>query len=345
MLPASFNNFVMYADSILFEGPNFITVADGAFADASDSVLSSLSGYIYVDEYGAIYEIDTENNTATLVYVPATYLDEEGNTRNLTSYTVLDSITDTENNTEYTVTAIASEAFRSAENLTALIFEDASAITSIADYAMANATKLASVTDNKTGNTANTVEDATALFSNDDVSIGYQPFYNTALENASGSGSFKADMDGSQTLTVESDDNEHAYMTIVVSGETWSSDEDSDGGYTLLTGEQLSVTVTAQAPSATDTYVFRVYLSYTDSDYILDANDAGYDLTWGTTEDPNTVYVDFTVSTGTTVSFILTTYYPNVTSDGGGLTIWGEALTSPSLRHLHRKRAAVFPTM
>ncbi|MCD8363841.1 MAG: leucine-rich repeat protein [Lachnospiraceae bacterium] len=333
-LPKNFDYFVQYAESITFEGPNFITVTEGAFASASDSALSELSGYIYVDAHGAIYQIDTDNNTATLVYVPAAYLDEEGNTQNLTSYTVLASITDTENgeSTVYTVTAVASEAFRNAENLTSLIFEDASVITSVASYAMANATKLASVTDQAAEKTVNTVEEATALFINENVSIGYQPFYNTALGNASGSGAISGDMDGSEELKIVASDNNQAYMIIEVTGADWTADEESEdgseGGYSLLTGDALTVTVTAQAPSAENTYVYRIYLSYTDSDYILDANAAGYNLTWGTTDDPNTVYVDFTITTSETISFSLTTYYPNVTSDGGGLTIWGEVLSS-----------------
>ncbi|MCD8053968.1 MAG: leucine-rich repeat protein [Lachnospiraceae bacterium] len=329
-LIANFDYIVRYASSITFQGPNFITVTEGAFDSATSTVLQNLSGYIYIDEYGAIYQINTEEKTASLLYVPSTYLDENGETQKLTDYTVYATIVDTEdgNNTEYTVTSVASNAFHDAINLTALTFEDASQITQLGDYAMANATKLASVTDAKTNQTVTTVEGALTLFTGATENIGYEPFYNTALGGASGTGASAEDMDGSTSLTMTADDNESAKLVIDVSGGTWSEDEDALGGYTLLTGETLTINIAASAPSATDTHVYRVYLSYTDIDSVLDYNAEGYNGEWHTTDDPNTVYLEFTVSTEETTSFTLTTYYPNVTSDGGGLTIWGEVLTA-----------------
>ncbi len=329
-LIANFDYFVKDAGSITFQGPNFITVEDGAFASAASTVLQSLSGYIYIDEYGAIYLIDTSANTASLIYVPATYLDADGETQKLTSYTIPAEITDTENgsSTVYKVTSIASNAFRDALNLTALSLEDASQITELGDYAIANASKLASVTDEKTDVKAETVESALALFSGAAGNIGYEPFYNTALGGASGSGASADDMDGSKSLELTADDNTSAKMVIEVSGGTWLDDDDASSGYTLLTGETLSITVSASAPSANDTHVYRVYLSYTDIDSVLNYNSESYNGDWHTTDDPNTVYLEFTVSTEETTSFTLTTNYPNTTSDGGGLTIWGEVLTS-----------------
>ncbi|MCD8023439.1 MAG: leucine-rich repeat protein [Lachnospiraceae bacterium] len=330
-LIANFDYIVRYASSITFQGPNFITVTEGAFDSATSTVLQNLSGYIYIDEYGAIYQINTEEKTASLLYVPSTYLDENGETQKLTDYTVPATIVDTEdgNNTVYSVTSIASNAFHDAINLTAVTFEDASQITQLGDYAMANATKLASVTDAKTNQTVTTVEGALALFTGATENIGYEPFYNTALGGASGTGASAEDMDGSTSLTMTAYDNESAKLVINISENTWSDDdEDGQGGYTRLTGETLTINIAASAPSATDTHVYRVYLSYTDIDSVLEYNAEGYNGEWHTTDDPNTVYLEFTVSTEKTTSFTLTTYYPNVTSDGGGLTIWGEVLTA-----------------
>ncbi|MCD7752896.1 MAG: leucine-rich repeat protein [Lachnospiraceae bacterium] len=330
-LIANFDYIVQHAGSITFQGPNFITVTEGAFNSAASTVLKDLSGYIYIDKYGAIYLIDTEAETASLLYVPSTYLNENDETQKLTSYTVPTTIVNTEdeNNTEYNVTSVASNAFHDAINLTALTFEDASQISQLGDYAMANATKLASVTDEKTSQTVTTEEGALALFTGATGNVGYKPFYNTALGGASGTSKMAEDMDGSDSLTITAVDNGSAQLVINVSGGTWSDeDEDNQGGYTLLTGKTLTINVAASAPSATDTHVYRVYLSYTDIDSVLNYNAEGYDGEWHTTDDPNTVYLEFTVSTEETTSFTLTTYYPNITSDGGGLTIWGEVLTA-----------------
>lgn len=134
-------------------------------------------------------------------------------------------------------------------------------------------------------------------------------------------------MDGSSIITVNQ-------MTIgVISGDTteWvSTDENDDtiGGYTSLTGDMVQFSVSVSDTSGS-TQTYRVYIQVTDDDCSLNYT-AGttytvnnVEITAVATDDPYTIYLEFSVLEGQTVNFFVDAIYNTPTSDGGGVTVWG----------------------
>ncbi|MCD7763293.1 MAG: leucine-rich repeat protein [Lachnospiraceae bacterium] len=316
-LAANFSYILAHANSLTIEGPNAFYVEDGAFASAP-APYTSLSGWIYVTEDGVVYTLDTDTFEATLLYVP------DG----LTSVTIPAAITDTLDGTEditFNVTTVAKDALKYADDLTGITFEDASKITTLEAYALANA-PIESVTDNGAGSTATTVDGATALFTN--AGIGYNAFYNTELGGSVQAVDFAAGMNGSTDASVDC-------MTISVkNGSTteWvEMDEDDSttvGGYSSLTGDTVQFIVAVNNTSGS-AQTYRVYVQVTEDDCSLNYTAGntytvnGVEVTASATEDPYTICLEFTVEEGQTVSFSVNALYPSPGSDGGGVTVWG----------------------
>ncbi|MCD7745649.1 MAG: leucine-rich repeat protein [Lachnospiraceae bacterium] len=328
-LVADFSYILEHATSLTIEGPNAFYIEDGAFAKAP-APYTGLSGWIYVTEDGVVYTLDTDTNEATLVYVP------DG----VTSLTIPAAITDALDGTEevtFTVTTVAKDALKYAEDLTELTFEDASKITTLENYALANA-PITSVTDKAAnsgaGSTATTVADATALFTN--AEIGYNVFYNTELGGAVAAKNYATDMDGSDSVTV-------SCMTInVIKGDTteWIETDDDNtttvGGYSSLTGDtvQFSISVSNNSGSA---QTYRVYVQVSEDDCSLNYTAGetftvnGVTVTASATDDPYTMCLEFTVEEGQTVNFTVNAIYDTPTSDGGGVTVWGALVETDPL--------------
>ncbi|MCD7733284.1 MAG: leucine-rich repeat protein [Oscillospiraceae bacterium] len=316
-LVANFSYILAHASSVTIEGPNAFYIEDGAF-DNAPAPYTGLSGWIYVDENGVIYTLDTTTNEATLYYVP----------EDVTELTVPATITDKldgDTDVTFTVTTVAKNALKDASSLSSVVFGDVSNITTLEAYALANA-PIESITDQATGTTVDSETDAEALFTNAGASIGYNAFYNTLLVGSTQAGNFSENMDGSKTLQVGD-------MTIsVISGNTteWvesASDPDA-GGYQSLTGDAVQFNFAISNNAGADK-TYRVYIKVTDDDSTLSYtagntyNINGVEVTAIATSDPYTICLEFTISDGATQDFTIDMVYPSPTSDGGGATVWG----------------------
>lgn len=322
VLPANFAGIALFNSSITFQGPNELTIEEGAFATCEEP-LASLTGKVYVDEHGILYSVDEESNTATLVNIPATVRDA----------TIPASI-ELDGGVTCSVTGVAQGAAKHAERLRSIVFADPSLITFIDIRAFANCPTLREI------NGKTTVQDIEQLFNNAG-DIPSDAFYNTGLTDAPGQGGFGMNMDGSESLVIAGGEYDDLNITLSSSGETltWmpnNSDENSTGGYRLLTGDTLSVTASVgneQAKSGT----YRIYLKLDGEDgslpdtipgesYEVD----GIKVSSYATSDPYTVYVEFTNEISKTLSIPITALYPSPSSPGGGITIWGARVDAPT---------------
>lgn len=314
-LAEGFSYFVNHATSFVFESNNQITIADGAFANAP-APLTGLSGTVYVDSQGVVYSYDASAGTAKLVYVPG----------NVTEVIIPESITP-EDGVNCKVTSVGSNALCLAEKLTAITFEKPEAITEIGAYGLANCPSLTSV------NGKETVDKASAIFTQ--AVKGYGILDNTGLQGSSGSGMSEKDMNGAKDLTIVKEDTSYLEIKLSSKGETleWKENENGGGGYTLLTGDTMTITAAAGNTQGNTEYVYRVYLRKSGEDCALGFS-PGETYTFNdssviccATDDPNTIYLQFVPGIGNTMSFPITAVYPSPGSAGGGLTIWGEVLT------------------
>lgn len=303
------------AGSVLFDGENQINIDEGVFNDMPVP-LNSLSGTVWVDSQGVVYKYDSEFRTASVAYVPygqtsinipATIIPEDGLT--------------------CTVNSVDSYAFKLAEDLETLTFENPAVIESIGDYGMAYCSKLSQV------NGVTTVEDATALFTNENLIIGYRPFYNTALTSSLGNSDAAAYIDGQKELEITSEGDQPMYISILdADGTIWNSDTDI-GRYGTLTGNSLSVNISVSSTDIQTTKAYRVYFETSE----LDASSSispgntinfnGTDITCYATEAPNIMYIEFTPVAGVTASASVSFSYPSPSSRGGNLRVWGVILS------------------
>lgn len=326
VLPANFDAIVKFQHSIYFEPNNQITVEAGAFASAEEP-LASLEGTIYVDDQGILYSYDAKTGTATLVNIPNNVVDA-----------AIPAAFSPEDGVTCTVTGVAQGVAKHAERLKSVTFEEPEKIESISHYAFANCPSLNKV------NGATTVEEALASFT-EATSVGTNPFYNTGLEGASGSGGFASNMHGKENLTVTGDDVDSMDIRLSSEGDTiqWQSSEGgSGGGYRLLTGDTLNITASLQNTTGTNDARYRVYLRLAGEDATLSITPGShFDITDSNgstvasasvfaTDDPYTVYLEFAPHTGSTISIPMTALYPSPTSSGGGITIWGVAGVKPT---------------
>ena len=319
-LPKKFYQFVQHADSVKFQGENHFTVEAGVFASWSYP-LTDLSGTIFVDAQGVVYsyDADAEFPSATVVYVQP----------GVTSVTIPATIT-ADDGTVCTVTTVKKDSLIDAE-LTSIEFASPENITVLEDHAMANCPTLTSV------NGKTTLEDAEALFINVKENMGYLPFFNTGLGGAPGTGSFEANMDGSKALTVTREGASQMDIFLKSSGETmqWIEREDASGtgGYRLLTGDTLTINAAVGDIDAEMTWRYRVYFRTTGDESNLSITPGstydykGMPVVCYATEDPYTVYLEFTPQVGNTNSIFATEVYLSPGSSGGGLTVWGVILT------------------
>ena len=296
--------------------------------------LAALSGTVYVDNQGVIYTYDVETETAAVYYVQP----------GVQNVTIPKSIFTEDGLTECVITTVKQNALINADGLTTLTFASPESITTIETMAIANCPTLTSV------NGQTTVEGAETNFSNENLTMGYEPFYNTGLTGASGGGAFDAEMDGEKALTVTRKDTEEKVtkMDIVLGSKggtmTWVGQEDGPGGYRLLTNDTLTITGEAGNSDGNKIYVYRIYLRCTGDDcaFSISPSEKPYSFTINNitttaychaTEDPYTIYLEFTPEIGTTVYVPATAVYPSPKSSGGGLTIWGAILSEEEARH------------
>lgn len=318
VLPSNFSYFAKHTANIYFAPGNTFYAEEGAFEGAAKP-LCDLSGNLYPDENGLLYSYNTDDNTATLVYCPP----------GVSQATIPTEITPQEGVT-CRVTSVASNALKCADDLTELTFEDTTVIESLGAYALARCTTLSSV------NGQTTVANAEALFA--DADMGYGVFYNTGLLGAGGTASFAENMNGRGSLNITSENVSALYISVESDGGTmkWVADEqDSElGGYRLLTGDTLTVLASASSDESARSCVYRVYYRITEDDGAISISPGqtytfnGQTAACYATEDPNTVYLEFSPEVGSTVSIPVTVIYPSPASSGGGMTAWGMIMTA-----------------
>ncbi|MDY2720583.1 MAG: leucine-rich repeat protein [Candidatus Faecousia sp.] len=317
-LQKTFYHFAQYAENIAFEGPNQITITEGAMAGAP-APFTDLSGTVYVDGQGLIYLYDQIAGTAELIYCPP----------EVQQATVPAAITP-EDGITCTVTAVRKDALKWAKDLQSIDFEAPDKIERLADYAMANCTNLASV------NGRTTVDEATASFPN--AQVGYNVFYNTGLTGAGGMKDFVSGMRGRKSLSITKAGATSLEISVASGGGTmeWvAAGEDTEvGGYRLLTGDTLTVTASTGNNNGSGGNRYRLYFQLTGeegstnltpgTEYTFD----GQSAVCHATEDPYTVYLEFAPEVGATMSVPVSVVYPSPTSAGGGMTAWAVILTS-----------------
>ena len=305
------------ASSIIFKGENDqILIGEGALEGAIRP-LDGLSGTFYVDSQGILYQLDEEGRTATLVYC------------SLGNDTVTIPASFSSGGEQYQVTGVGQYAFIEASGLSEITFEDPGAVTEIVARAFANCPTLEKV------NGETTEEGAERSFGN--ANVGYQAFYGTGLDGVDGDGSFATEMDGSQSLEIHYVDDEGnsssdaMHVTVNSTTAQWQEEGAEKGGYRLLTGDELNVTVSVGNTDASDYHAYRVYFELTDLDGYLSLepgvtyNFNGIEVACYSTASPNIVYLDFLSQIGHTVTFAVTANYPSPQSGGGGIKIWGES--------------------
>ena len=318
-IPWGFSEISQKADKILFQGPNHITVAQGdatqAFGHALEP-LTNLTGTVYVDSQGILYRYDAAAKTAELVYVSP----------GITAAQIPGTIP-AEDGTLCTVNTVGTNALKEASGLKSIVFQDPAAITHLNAHALANCISLTSV------NGKTTVEEATASFTAEDLTAGYDPFYNTGLTGAEGPGSFEAEMDGKKALLLSRQGFTDLSISFQSTTMTWQDGKAGSGGYHLLTGDSLSINATVGNTSGTTDCVYRVYFHVGEKSKLnvtpgkSYTYDNGLVATCCATEDPRTVYLEFTPPEGSTNTVFATEVYPSPSSAGGQITVWGRLLT------------------
>ncbi|MDL2236002.1 leucine-rich repeat protein, partial [Christensenellaceae bacterium OttesenSCG-928-L17] len=301
-----------HAKNVYFEGPTTLTIESGAFAGLQYP-LSTLSGDVYVDEFGVVYRLHG-NGTASIAYCPP----------GIETYVVPATILAGE--TTYTVTAVNGYAFNLASNLASITFAAPENILELAFGAFANCKTLTSV------NGATSVAGAAASFTNAGVVIGDRAFYNTGLTEQQSIGNIEDRLSYSYP-TPEAESRRNLYVALGV-GKTTVKDEQKI--YHQLTGDSLALQIAADGDHAENVY-FRVYVEYSDASFLLNPNKPFYydpesgeriEVTVAESDLPGIYYIEFQLSAGQTASFVLSMIYPSPTSGGGAVNVWGEILTA-----------------
>ncbi len=322
VLPAAFANLLTSnVRSVVFDGPNQMTIESGAFASSSvktsvvTDALKNLSGDIYADESGVLYQFDTDSKTATVVYLPP-------QTQSITIPSSI-SVKDSDGaKVECAVTAVGNHAATAANMLKKLTFEAPEQITEMAEYALADCLTLKEV------NGERTIEDVLKTFT-DSQNIPKTAFYNTGLthsndldrDNPTGTSELSKVKDGQGIFNVRPHNTSDSPTLEQV-------DTDTGTKFELLTGDNLTLLVTADTSGATEFGEHRVYFECTSGQANLPFKPGetmtydGIEVTCHETDIPYVYYYSFTVGQGETVSIPLTIQYPSPNSPGGGVRVW-----------------------
>lgn len=308
-----FQSVLKNAETVKFVGPNQITIDEHVFnAVPMPEPLDALVGTVYVDEQGVVYKYDAATLTASVAYVP---YDAEN--------IVIPAEITPKSDVTCKINTVDTYAFKLAEKLTSVSFEQPENIENISVYGFAYAQNLASV------NGKTTEEEAETSFSN--AQIGYRAFVNTALGEISGGGSFSENMNGQKSLVVG--DFRPMYISFINNDKDEGLLEWESGGYKTLTGNNISVSISVGNIEQSTESVYRVYFEASELDNLLSIAPGntiemnGTTVTCYATEAPNIVYIDFVPNIGQTATISIESTYPSPSSKGGGLTVWGMILT------------------
>lgn len=307
---------VFSADTeITFEGENDFTVTTRLPNTSSDKKWSELKGDFYVDPDGVVYKLDKANNTASLFYIP----------KGITEYTVPDTITSVAG-ISYQVTMVDSYAARSAEDLTALVFENPSAVT-IPEFAFTDAASLQTIN----GETELDPEGwaRVSLFCDFPVQSSQDSEQKLQLID-------KIPVEGSE-------EGEEFSFGVAISGQE-KMDPENPLTYVYPTGLSAKLDFSISNGSNVDMSdrVIRIYFAFSGENYILGNYTPGNDYTLvntstgdkypfkvRATDGRGVYYYDITgFKEGHTVAFNNNFTYPSPKSGGGTMLVWIESLSS-----------------
>lgn len=279
--------------------------------------LSNLSAgtYLAYGEENALYRlVETEDGAlkeAVLTYVPSA-----------THLTVPKEVL--LNGVAYQVVGVGTYALARCQELETLQFEQPDQITTLDDYAFADARKLSQI------NGKTEIEQIKQLFTS--ATIGNGVFSNTALSGEGGSSVVQGPIQ-----IVEED------LTVKI--ETVKDRMDGDTRL-FWTGENPQTSISISNPTggmAADKKI-RIYFQFSTSmgkiaeyeigkDYIFDTNNGKqYTMKFRSTNVPGTYYMEIDrPDEGDTISLNLNSTYPSPNSSGGTAKIWGVILNPEEL--------------
>lgn len=307
----SFQRVLTNADSVNFIGENQITISEGVFANMPDP-LNNLVGTIWVDSQGVVYKYDALTLSASVAYVPF----------DITHVTIPATI-EPEDGVVCTINTVDKNAFKLAQKVTKVYFNNIDVIEYLPAYAFAYAGKLADI-DGFT-----TVEDVENYFADNDIELGYRALYNTALKNLSGESIDYDKADGTKLITLVNDGFQPLFISAYQDGGIDWIGNDSIGKYSALTGETVSINMSMGNIDVETKNIYRVYFEFSDNKGSLSINPGetkeleGTTFTCYSTDIPNVVYVEFIPTVGTTVNTAIDAAFPSPSSAGGGLKVWG----------------------
>ena len=342
------NLFKGGAEEIRFEGGNYLTLPDttGIIDGTSRKLPRPLNdldaGSYYADENGVLYAV--RDGQAMLVYLP------DG----LENYTIPETIPAENGDEPIPVTGVKANALCQAEALTTLTIENPEKLTNIESRAFANAQNLASV------NGKTTIEEATALFTHPELTIGNQIFYNTKLSGEEGKSS------ADPLAYTDNEDPEQAtlQLTITEKGATYRGDmagtpkqddtlltDPATNTYMVYTGETVTTRLQISNPASeviTDGQKLRVYIQLDEGGEIKNYKvgepndieqtmyvdgkpvtiDEKYRFTLVETDVKGVYYSDFDrPANGCTATISLPMIFASPTTSGGNAVIWAQYMT------------------
>lgn len=289
--------------NVLFVGENTFTITGLTDASGLPEPLDKLRGNFYVDASGALYQLDSTDHTASLIYVPAEKVtDGKWEKAPLTAYTVPASVT--ADGTAYTVDAVGKMAFTKAANLETLNGETEmdEAAAALADMGFTGVI----LTHTKHDTTEEESDypaggSVTAYGVNEDATVLFVTEIGGEVEDGT-------------TVTV------------------------SVGDKDLLTNETSDIVVSLSNTAAHTSKRVRVYFAFADPDYSFTGAPLGieqsstdadnsYNYTLNKIEGKDIYYLDMgPVAEGKTGSLSFAAVYPSPNSPGGELKMWAEIL-------------------
>ena len=298
---------------ITFEGENDFSTTTRIPNTSTDPKWSTLAGDFYADSQGVLYKLNKSDNTASVFYIP----------KGITNYTVPSEITSVAGQT-YSITKIESYAVKSADNLTALVFEDPSKIT-IPQFAFSQCPSLQTI--------------------NGEIELYPEQWSEVSLLC-----DFPVHTDSPPTQVLLVSDS----ISVGDSGEAFSfgvsisnqekMDEENPLTYVYPTGRaaRLDFAISNESNADMSDRVIRVYFAFTGENYRLGdyvpGNDytlvntstgARYPFKVRETDAKGVYYYDISgFRPGDTLAFNNNFAYESPTSGGGELRVWVESLSA-----------------
>lgn len=300
---------------ITFEGENDFTVTTRAANRSTDVKWSELKGDFYVDPQGVVYKLNKNDNTASLFYIP----------KGITEYTVPAEVTSVAGQT-YSLTKVESYVGRSADDLTALVFEDPSKVT-IPQFAFTGCSSL------------QTINGKPELYPEEWTNVSLMCDFPVHTNLASEQVTVIRD-----TMPLDGGGDSPGMFSFGVSiSNQEKMDEENPKTYVYPTGRSARMDFAISNESNVDMSdrVIRVYFAFTGENYTLGnyppgdytlvntATGSRYPFKVRATNAKGVYYYDITgFAPGDTLAFNNQFSYTSPTSGGGEMYVWVESISA-----------------